>query len=134
MGNTCSRRSVIVGAGAAVIAGTAVAACGEVARTAEPPPPGTSLGPASEIPVGGGRIFAEQGVVVVQPQEGVFKAFSSVCTHRGCAITGFGSGTINCDCHHSTFSMSDGSVTGGPAKQPLPQFEVEFDGDDIQAV
>ncbi|PRY45227.1 Rieske (2Fe-2S) protein [Umezawaea tangerina] len=133
MGNTYSRRAVIVGAGA-VVAGTTVAACGEVARTAEPPPSGTPLGSKSAIPVGGGQILAESGVVVCQPQEGVFKAFSSVCTHRGCAVTSVGNGQITCDCHHSTFSMTDGSVTAGPAKQPLPEFRLKVDGDDIQAV
>ncbi|QFZ21200.1 Rieske (2Fe-2S) protein [Saccharothrix syringae] len=135
MGSTCSRRTLIIGTGAAVVGGGAlVAGCGEVVRTAEPPPPGTALGTASSIPVGGGQILAEAGVVVCQPQEGVFKAFSSICTHRGCAVTSVGSGQIVCDCHHSVFSMTDGSVTDGPAEQPLPEFKLELDGDDIRAV
>ena len=38
------------------------------------------------MPVGGGKIFAAEKVVVTQPTEGDFKAFSAVCTHQGCVV------------------------------------------------
>ncbi|GLZ33849.1 iron-sulfur protein [Lentzea sp. NBRC 105346] len=127
-----SRRAVIAGAGAAIAA--TAAGCGEVVRTADPPPSGTPLGKVSAIPVGGGEIFPDAGVVVCQPEPGKFKAFSAICTHRGCKVTSVKDGQITCECHFSVFAIKDGSVTSGPAKQPLPEFGLKVDGDDIQAV
>lgn len=48
---------------------------------------GTDLGPTSDIPVGGGTIFQDERVVVTQPEEGTFKAFTAVCTHQGCVVS-----------------------------------------------
>lgn len=81
---------------------------------------GIDLGKTSDIPVGGGKIYADHKVVVTQPTEGEFKGFSSVCTHSGCALTEVVDGTINCPCHGSKFKVTDGSVAAGPAKTPLP--------------
>ena len=78
---------------------------------------GTTIKETS-VPVGGGVI--QGGVVVTQPTKGTFKAFSSVCTHQGCPVSNITGGTINCLCHGSSFSITDGSVQGGPAPSPLP--------------
>jgi Rieske Fe-S protein len=86
---------------------------------------------AGDIPVGGGKIFKEQNVVVTQPTAGEFKAFSSTCTHMGCPVTAIANGTINCNCHQSKFSVADGSVKGGPATKPLPAKTVTVSGDSI---
>jgi Rieske Fe-S protein len=136
MSNTYSRRAVIAGTGAVatVAAVAAVGGCGEVVRTADAPPSGTPLGKTSTIPVGGGEIFADAGVVVCQPEPGKFKAYSAICTHRGCKVTKVNEGEIVCECHVSVFNMTDGTVKDGPAKQPLPEFQLKIDGDDIQAV
>lgn len=78
----------------------------------------------SEIPVGGGRIFSEQEIVVTQPEQGEFKAFSAVCTHRGCTVDTVEDNLIKCPCHGSQYSIEDASVQGGPAPEPLPSVEV----------
>jgi len=83
-------------------------------------PAGTLLGLVKEIPVGGGKVFVSQKVVVTQPVKGVFKAFSAVCTHVGCVCNMVANGTINCPCHGSEFKISDGAVVTGPAPAPLP--------------
>ncbi|MEV1046207.1 Rieske (2Fe-2S) protein [Streptomyces sp. NPDC049916] len=93
---------------------------------------GQVLAAASEIPEGGGVVFAEQKVVVTQPQPGEFKAFSSTCTHQGCAVKDVSDGTITCPCHNSTFDAATGSPTGGPATQPLPERRITVDGDSIR--
>jgi Rieske Fe-S protein len=81
---------------------------------------GTLLGLVKDIPVGGGKVFMSQKVVVTQPARGVFKAFSAICTHVGCVCNVVSNGTINCPCHGSEFKISDGAVVTGPAPAPLP--------------
>ncbi|MEV6422429.1 Rieske (2Fe-2S) protein [Streptomyces sp. NPDC051662] len=89
------------------------------------------LAKTTEIPEGGGKVFADQGVVVTQPTAGEFKAFSAKCTHQGCAVKDISDGTIHCPCHGSQFSVADGSVKAGPATQPLPATPIKVAGDSI---
>ncbi|MFI9308591.1 Rieske (2Fe-2S) protein [Streptomyces triculaminicus] len=98
---------------------------------AERPGAGAALGKAADIPEGGGKVFPDRKVVVTQPSKGEFKAFSAVCTHQGCLVKEVANGTINCPCHESRFSVTDGSVRGGPARQPLAARRVSVDGDSL---
>ncbi|MET8608829.1 Rieske (2Fe-2S) protein [Streptomyces rubiginosohelvolus] len=93
---------------------------------------GAVLAATADIPEGGGKVFAQQKVVVTQPKPGEFKAFSSTCTHQGCAVKDVSAGTITCPCHNSTFDAATGSPTGGPATQPLPAREITVEGDSIR--
>ncbi|MFJ3414759.1 Rieske (2Fe-2S) protein [Streptomyces sp. NPDC086082] len=92
---------------------------------------GTELAKTSDIPEGGGKIFASKGVVVTQPTAGTYKAFSSKCTHQGCAVSSISGGAIVCPCHGSEFSVTDGSVKKGPATQGLPTEQISVSGDSI---
>jgi Rieske Fe-S protein len=92
---------------------------------------GGDLGSTSDVPVGGGTVFADQKVVVTQPASGDFKAFSAVCTHQGCLVSNVDGGTINCPCHGSQFSIEDGSVKAGPAPSPLGEVKVTVKGGEI---
>ena len=146
-----SRRNVITGLAAAGLATPLLAACGNGGGSsttgttgsgqgaATPNGPGGTGGsgggggagggiPTSEIPVGGGKIFANQQIVVTQPKAGEFKAFSAICTHQGCPVTRVSGGTIDCPCHGSQFSIEDGSVEGGPAPRGLPEKKVTVTG------
>jgi Rieske Fe-S protein len=89
------------------------------------------LAKAGDISVGGGKVNEAAKVVVTQPEQGTFKAFSAVCTHNGCLVNAVESGTIKCPCHGSMFSAADGSVTGGPAGSPLEEKQINVDGDSI---
>jgi Rieske Fe-S protein len=80
---------------------------------------GTVLGMATDIPVGGGKIYTTAKVVVTQPTKGEYKAFSAICTHVGCLCNVVADGTINCPCHGSKFKITDGSVVTGPAPTAL---------------
>ncbi|MEU6368788.1 Rieske (2Fe-2S) protein [Streptomyces sp. NPDC046931] len=93
---------------------------------------GAVLAKTSDIPEGGGKVFADQGVVVTQPSAGTFKAFSSKCTHQGCAVKEIANGVITCPCHDSHFSTTDGSVKKGPATQPLPATKITVSGGEIK--
>jgi nitrite reductase/ring-hydroxylating ferredoxin subunit len=90
------------------------------------------LASTGDIPVGGGKIFSADKVVVTQPTEGTFKAYDTTCTHAGCAVTKISGGTINCPCHGAKFSVEDGSVADGPAPSGLKEVSIQVEGDAIQ--
>jgi Rieske Fe-S protein len=101
-----------------------------------PAPAGTAGGgpsaiSTSEIPVGSGKIFSSDKVVITQPASGTFKGFSAVCTHQGCIVDQVSNGTIDCPCHGSQFSIKDGSVVAGPAPSPLPAAPITVTGTSI---
>ncbi|MFJ9660327.1 Rieske (2Fe-2S) protein [Streptomyces griseoflavus] len=144
-----ARRTVVAAAGAAGLA-VALTACGgsDDDASSSPVESGTSggapddggggdaaggapLARTADIPEGGGKVFADRKVVVTQPSAGEFKAFSATCTHQGCAVKSVADGVINCPCHNSDFSITDGSVRGGPATKPLPAVEITVSGDSI---
>jgi Rieske Fe-S protein len=146
-----SRRTVLAGACgscATVVAGCATYVTGRPAPTepATPPPvgaapPGTAtddaagtgtLAATSDIPVGGGKVFADADVVVAQPTAGKFVAFSATCTHQGCSVTTITGNTVNCPCHGSSFALADGSVLKGPATNPLPEKDITVSGGRIR--
>jgi Rieske Fe-S protein len=142
-----SRRNLLGGLAAAGLAAPLLAACGSgdgstTTGTTGDTAPGTSGGgtgaataagsiKTSDIPVGGGKIFAKDKIVVTQPTAGDFKAFSSICTHQGCPVTKISDGTIDCTCHGSKYSIKDGSVEDGPAPKPLPEKSVTVTGDTL---
>ena len=144
-----SRRALLAGAGAGLAAATlagcvtygspdapAAPATGD-APGLDPPGAGGGAGGAvltrvADIPVGGGRIFAERQIVVTQPKAGTVRAFTAVCTHQGCTVAEVRGGTINCPCHGSRFRVADGSVAGGPASRPLAAVRVTVDGGAIR--
>ncbi|MDG4797505.1 Rieske (2Fe-2S) protein [Micromonospora sp. WMMD1082] len=148
-----SRRALLAGTGAVGVAAlTGCATYGQPAAAPAPPaaptagagpsgsaspgddadPGAPALATLADIPVGGGQIFADAGVVVTQPTEGTIKAYSATCTHQGCTVTSVSDGTIVCACHNSVFDIADGSVRSGPAGAPLPAANVTVDGDAIR--
>ncbi len=98
---------------------------------------GAATGPlvaTSKVPVNGGVILGAERVVVTQPTAGTFKAFTAVCTHQGCVVSGVEDGVIGCRCHGSAFSARDGSVESGPATRALAEIPVTVqDGEVVTA-
>lgn len=144
-----TRRTVMAGA-AGLSATVALAACGDdtadvdTGDAAKQPdtqatPTGSSgaeggaagIAALADIPVNGGKIFAAEKVVVTQPTAGEVKAFSTTCTHQGCAVSKVEDGLIICPCHDSRFKISDGSPTGGPATKPLQSKTVKVEGGQV---
>jgi nitrite reductase/ring-hydroxylating ferredoxin subunit len=135
-----TRRQVMQGAaGAAVVAvAGALAACGRAGSSSGASPAPTSSAPdglagkalasTSDVPVGGGKILAQDKVVLTQPRQGSFEAFSSTCTHQGCTLGEVSGGSIRCPCHGSAFSVENGTVQHGPAGSPLPRYQVKVNG------
>lgn len=138
-----SRRGALGIAGLAGIGAVGVvtlSACGssgdDDASSAQVPPKikGKVIAKKSDIPVGGGKVFEDTKVVVTQPTKGDFKAFTAVCTHKGCTVGDVQNGVIECPCHGSEFSAADGSVKQGPATTKLPEFTVKMKDDGITLV
>jgi Rieske Fe-S protein len=127
-----SRRQALIRTGISMAA-TTIAGCatyGKVptAPAATPAPTGRAIAKTSDIPVGSGVIVDD--VVITQPAQGTFKAFSAVCTHAGCTVAEVLGGSINCPCHGSSFNL-DGTVANGPAKRPLDAKDIAVQGDSI---
>ena len=150
-----SRRTVLACAGAAcaaVLAGCSkynsnnggIAGSQPPATSSSAAPPASGSGAAgagaaapaalastSDVPVGGGKILADKKIVITQPKSGEFHGFSAVCTHAGCIVGTVSGGTINCPCHGSRFSITNGSVVNGPAPSPLPPVGIKVQGTSI---
>ena len=125
-----SSSSVGNGAGAAS-ASTAPASAASTSSSGTSGNASDVLATTSEIPVGSGKIFTAEKVVVTQPASGDFKAFSAICTHMGCIVSKIANGTIDCPCHGSQYSIKNGAVVAGPAPAPLPAQAIKVSGSDI---
>ena len=138
-----TRRGVLRGAAVSGLALPVLAACGGDEAGPGSSAPETSSGngggagasvPTTDVPVGSGTIVkdADENVfVVTQPAEGEFKAFSGICTHQKCPVTEVAGDEIVCSCHGSRYAVADGSVVGGPAPAPLPEFTATVEGDQV---
>ena len=110
-------------------------------------PQGSSL-PASNGTVSGNTIsvdispnstLAQNGFAIVQytggsilvarTSDGVYHAMTSICTHAGCIINQYNSGSKEfvCPCHGSQFSAT-GAVISGPASTALKQYATSISG------
>lgn len=98
---------------ATTFAGAFLAACGSK--------PGTELA-ATEVPVGSAVIL--DSFIIAQPTEGNFLAYSATCPHQRNPITQVEGDIVRCTSHNSEFSILDGSVISGPARDPLVPVEM----------
>ena len=138
--SSLSRRTLIKHAGLAAAAIAGLSACTNYGApgTSQPSSAATSASggasgvtaKTSDIPTGGGTIFAAAQTVITQPKAGEFKAFTAVCTHQQCIVADV-TDTINCNCHGSKFSITDGSVVNPPAQTPLAAKKVTVTGETI---
>ncbi len=136
MTTRATRRTVLLASGAAALAagcGSEDGGTGTPSDTAEGAgSPGQELLPVADVPVGGGRVLGAEEIVVTQPEEGEFRAFSAICTHQRCLVSEVADGMINCPCHGSRFNITDGSVERGPATRPLPEERITVDGNTVR--
>jgi len=143
------QRRTVLQAGGVIAVGGLVAACSssssgsstpsapaaDSGAAATPPSAGGAaagaVAQASDVPVGGGLIIEDPAVVITQPTEGDFKAFTAICTHQGCLVSEVVDNEIICPCHGSKFSASDGAVINGPAQTPLASAGVTVEGGSV---
>ncbi|GAA1073774.1 Rieske (2Fe-2S) protein [Pseudonocardia alni] len=144
------RRRLLAGAGAAVACCAAgCATYGTPRDTAPAAPAPTTPAPAAaapsssaaaapagiaavdDVPVGGGRVFAEQKVVVTRPDADTVLAFDATCPHQGCLVDQVSQAGISCPCHGSLFAVSDGAPLDGPAQAPLTSRQLRVEGGQV---
>ncbi len=139
MTHTCTgpcldRRSALAAVAVAGVGVPFLAACGDDSSSskASSSPSGTVLTSTEAVPVGGGVILEDENVVVVQPEAGEYKAFSSVCPHQGCQVSEIKDSEVICHCHGSHFALDDGAPITGPANQPLDEVAITVSGKEIR--
>src|SRR5258705_3341699 len=135
-----TRRAMLAGA-AGVGAAAALAACGSGSDPGSGNTGGAStptggdasavLAKTSDVPVNGGFVNQAAQVVITQPAQGEYKAFSAVCTHQQCIVGSVSNNVIVCPCHMSQYSAVDGSVKQGPATKALTATSIKVDGTNI---
>lgn len=144
-----SRRAVLLGLGGAGMA-SVLAACGGEAndsagggdnpggpttpsqnapQSADPGGGSAALAATADVPVGGGVVV--DGILLIQPVAGQFKAYSASCPHQGAVVSPPEGGVITCPAHRSTFKDSDGSRIAGPATKGLTPVPVAVQGSNI---
>lgn len=94
---------------------------------------GEVLAQTSDVPVGGGVIDPDRKIVITQPSEGEFKAYSAICKHQGLTVTSVDGGEIICAHHGSRYDIESGEVTSPPAPAPLDEVAIKVEGDQILA-
>jgi Rieske Fe-S protein len=108
-------------------------------RPAAPSYPEAIVARASEIPVGGVKLFqypaAGEQCILVRTDHDRFVAYSQKCTHLSCAVYyERENNRLECPCHEGYFSVGDGSVLQGPPTRPLPKVNLTRRGDELVAI
>ncbi|WP_320772745.1 ubiquinol-cytochrome c reductase iron-sulfur subunit [Streptomyces sp. CRN 30] len=125
-----SRRTVLYSAAAVSVTGLGAAACGpggESGVAAAPTAP-VDLGAEKEVAPGSVKLYRDHNVVVGRDEDGALKAYSTVCTHAGCAIDRLEEDRLVCPCHGSEFDPRTGEVLHAPATVPLEELRVKASG------
>lgn len=138
VGPCTQRRAVLAAIPGVVVLPGILSACGmtgppepasTVQQTTSVPEPATV--PASEVPVGTAKQVevGEGRVIIAQPSEGEFVAYSATCTHQGGIVQVVEDLHLRCPLHGAEFDATDGANTRDPAPRPLDVVPIsESDG------
>lgn len=71
-------------------------------------------------------------IVINRDDNNNFYAIDPTCTHQGCQVDNYDTGSFSmlCQCHGSEYSI-DGRVVVGPAQYDLSVYPSRFDGNDL---
>ena len=135
-GSCPQRRAVLAALPGVVLLPGLVSACG-ITQPAQPVSteqattsvPQTTV-PAAEIPVGTAKSVkaGDATVIVAQPTEGEFVAFSAQCTHQGGIVQVVKDLHLRCPLHGAEFDGATGENTSPPAPRPLDVVPVSESG------
>ena len=65
-------------------------------------------------------------VIIINLGNDSYRAFTSICTHEQCPVSGFNGTRITCPCHGSEYDTAGRNVAG-PAPRPLTEYRAAFD-------
>ena len=93
-------------------------------RTSEPGPAPARIARASDVPVGGAKLFeypaGSPSRILVRVDETTFVAYEQQCTHLTCPVLpAVERGELVCPCHHGVFELRTGRPIAGPPRRPL---------------
>jgi Rieske Fe-S protein len=69
-------------------------------------------------------------VLVAHTGQDAYAAFTSICTHQACEITGLAGQLFVCPCHGSEYDFA-GRVVLGPAPSALRQYTAQLSGNQL---
>ena len=136
VGPCTQRRAVLAAIPGIILLPGIASACGMT----EPPQPASTVQQtttvpaitisAAEIPPGTAKQFkdGESTVIVAQPVEGEFVAYSARCTHQGGVVQVVKGMTLRCPLHGAEYDATDGRNTLAPAPRPLDAISVSESG------
>jgi len=95
-------------------------------RARAAPFPAFVVASASEVPVGGVKLFRypteQDACIMLRKADGGLAAYSQKCTHLSCAVIySRDNRRLECPCHEGYFSIETGAVLQGPPPRPLPR-------------
>ena len=136
-----ARRDFVKKAVAVVAVAGACSMCGPLGQAfaddpatgpgAEPSHPagGIDVGPLSKFDKDGiNDAFEKSNKLLLIRTDGMLFAATSICTHKGCALTARPDQTLSCPCHGSVFTIH-GTVDQGPAHRSLPRYAISLSDD-----
>jgi len=127
VGPCTQRRTVLAALPGIILLPGIASACGMT----QPPEPASTVQqttevqastmPASDVPVGTAKQVksGDSTVIVAQPTEGEFVAYSARCTHQGGTVQVVRDLHLRCPLHGAKYDATDGSNTLAPAPRPL---------------
>jgi Rieske Fe-S protein len=94
----------------------------------------TRIGTRGDFPLNVGKLVVVRGrsIIVTNTQAAGLKAFSAICTHRGCVV-GWNKwgGYIQCPCHQGSYNPQSGMVISGPPPRPLRRYKLAIQGEEV---
>ena len=136
VGPCTQRRTVLAALPGIVLLPGIASACG-MTEPAQPPSTvqqttevrATTI-PAADVPVGTARQVktGDATVIVAQPTEGEFVAYSARCTHQGGVVQVVQGMTLRCPLHGAEYDATDGRNPLPPAPRPLDVVPVTVAG------
>jgi len=87
-----------------------------------------------EVPEGGmKKVSASGNDLVIINAGGKFYAMGRICSHAGGPLDQgkLEGNAVKCPWHDSKFDVATGQVSGGPATEDQPVYEVRIEGNDI---
>lgn len=138
----CSRRRILAALPGIVILPGVLAACstdrsgGAASQDQQTTTVPETEVDVAEVPVGSAKVVqvpgSGQAVVVAQPSEGEFVAFSASCTHQGARVQVVEGTLLRCPLHGAEYDATTGAVTNPPASRPLDKVSATVEGSKLK--